>query len=298
LEEFHVSGGTIASTVKLDASKKKTVRLNYELSVSGLEARPILKTLVNNDRLSGKTEFEAKGSTKGKSQQALINSLQGKGQFKFLDGAIHGVNIPATLRKVKSLGFDKEAGEEVKTDFTELSGSFIIKKGVLKNRDLRMLAPLVRVKGKGSVPLPKQAVNYDMTATLVASLQGQGGEDSLAGLPIPIKIKGPWENISYNVDWKNVFGGISADPERLDNLPQNLRALGKSLGVDLSGPEPQDSQKSANTDEGGSPLDLLRQLQKNSSEEPTGSATTKESEDKEKPQTVEPAKLLNDLLGK
>jgi uncharacterized protein involved in outer membrane biogenesis len=285
--------------VKLDASKKKTVDLNYQLSVAGLEARPILKTFANNDRLSGKTEFKAKGSTKGKSQKELINSLQGKGQFKFLDGAIHGVNIAATLRKVNSLGFDKEAGEEVKTDFTELSGSFVIKDGVLKNRDLKMLAPLVRANGKGSVPLPRKALNYGLTATLVASLQGQGGEDSLAGLPIPIQIKGPWENISYKVDWKNVFGGISNDPERLENLPQNLRSAAKSFGVDLSEPRSSDGQKSSDTGEGVSPLDLLRQLQKNSSEAPTtGSATTKESEEKEKPLTVDASKLLNNLFGK
>jgi AsmA protein len=295
IEKFHVSGGIIASTLKLDASGK-VAGLDYQLSMSGLEARPLLKTFANNDRLSGKTAFQAKGSAKGRNQKELVHSLHGDGQFKFLDGAIHGVNIPATLRKVKSLGFDKEAGEEVKTDFAELSGSFVIRDGVLANQDLKMLAPLLNLNGSGLVPLPQRAIDYDVTAELVATLEGQGRKDALAGLPIPIKVTGPWENISYKVDWKKAFGQISADPERLKNLPQNLRDASKSFGVNLPVPKLPDVLKLPDTGTGANPLNQLLPVKKESSQGTTGSTTT--PEEKKEPLTLDPSKALKGLFNK
>ncbi|MCH8092832.1 MAG: hypothetical protein IIC57_10865, partial [Proteobacteria bacterium] len=162
-----------------------------------------------------------------------VESLNGDGRFKFIDGAIHGINLAATLRKAKTLGIGTSGGEAQKTDFAELSGSFTIKNGLLENRDFKMLAPLIRLSGKGVVPLPPQWVDYLVTAKLVASIKGQGGADALAGLPIPIKIEGPWSNVGYGVDWKRVFSQAMLDPERLRNMPADLRESAKGFGVDL-----------------------------------------------------------------
>jgi hypothetical protein len=118
----------------------------------------------------------------------------------------------------------------------------------------------------------------------------------LTGLPIPIKVKGPWEDISYKADWNKVFDNISADPERLKNLPQNLRDAGKSFGVDLPVPNLPDVLKSPDRGTGASPLDVLRQLKKQPSEAPTGSAPTKGSEEKEQPPVPDLSKVLKDLF--
>jgi AsmA protein len=288
-EPLQMSGGTVASKVHLDASGK-AASVEYQLAISGLEARPFLKTFANTDRLSGKMEFQAKGAAKGMSQKALVSSLHGTGQFTFLDGAIHGINIPATLRKAKTLGLSQEAGEAVKTDFAELSGSFVIKDGVLENRDLKMHAPLLRLSGGGLVPMPQRTVDYDVTAKLVASLKGQGGQDALAGVPIPIKVKGPWENISYTVDWNKVFRDIAADPERLKNLPKDLQEASKNYGVTLPVPKLPGAGKA------GSPLEQLQQLQKQILKPPVESAPTKQPEAQQKPPPANPLKTLQDLL--
>jgi AsmA protein len=290
-EPLQMSGGTMASKVHLDASGK-AANLEYQLAITGLDVRPFLKTFANSDRLSGKTEFQAKGSAKGLNQKELVRSLNGAGQFKFLDGAIHGINIPATLRKAKTLGLSKEAGKEVKTDFAELSGSFVIKDGVLENRDLKMFAPLVRLSGEGLVPMPQRAIDYNVTAKLVGSLEGQGGKDALAGVPIPINVKGPWENISYNVDWNKVFRDIASDPERLKNIPKDLQEASKNYGISLPLPALPGAGKA------GSPLDQLQQLQKQIVKPPVESAPAKQPKAKKKPPTPDALKTLKDLLKK
>ena len=232
IEELKISKGSINAATTLDASSPE-VNLNYKASIAGVEARPVLITLADNDRLSEKTHFNITGSAKGRSQKELVNSLNGKGMFKFLDGAIHGINLAAKLRKAKTLGFSKKAKKTQKTDFAELGGSFNIKNGLLENQDFKMLAPLIRLNGDGKVPLPSQSVDYNLTAKLVPSLKGQGGNDGIIGLPIPIKISGPWANVSYGVNWKSVFSLVSADPARLKSLPGNLIKASKNFGVSL-----------------------------------------------------------------
>ena len=303
IDPLRIADGSVASNLHLDASGK-AASLNYQLAIAGLEARPLLQTLANSDRLSGKTEFEFKGSARGRSQRELVRSLNGNGQFKFLDGAIHGINIPATLRQAKSLGLSKQAGETVKTDFAELSGSFVIKDGVLENRDLKMLAPLMRLSGSGQVLMPPRTVDYDLTAKLVPTLKGQGGGDALAGLPIPIKVSGSWDNIAYTVDWQKVFRDVAADPERLRNLPQELRQAGKNFGVDL----PLPTLPGAGT--GSKPLEQLEQLKKQllpgltgptttpaPTQEKTSESTTKPPPKEEKKPTVsDPLKSIEGLF--
>jgi AsmA protein len=224
--------GNIASDVTLDGASP-TAKLEYQASASGVQAEPLLKSFADSDRLSGTIAFQANGKASGKSEKELIETLNGAGQFKITDGAIHGINIAATLRKAGTLGFTNSATE--KTDFAELSGTFAIKNGVLENHDLKMLAPLVRLAGTGTVPMPPQTIDYTVEAKLVETLEGQGGKDALAGVPIPIRITGPWSNINYQVDWKAVFTDIAKDPSKYKNLPANLQNAAKGFGVNLPG---------------------------------------------------------------
>ncbi len=234
IDELKLAEGAVGATLTVDASDQSAA-LDYTVSVKGVEARPILKVFAGTDRLSGTTEFQTKGQAKGRSQKELVGSLNGNGQFKFLNGAIHGINLAAALRRAKTLGLG--GSESEKTDFAELSGSFVIKNGVLENRDLKMLAPLVRLTGEGLVPVPPQTIDYKVEAKLVASLEGQGGQDALAGLPIPIRIQGPWDKIEYNADWKSVFSLAAKDPARLKNMPKDMRQMSENLGVKMPIPK-------------------------------------------------------------
>ena len=321
IEELKASGGNMTAAATINTSGQ-TATFDYQANISGIEARPLLKTFAGFDRLSGKAELQAKGKAQGNNQKELIGSLNGDSLIKFLDGAIHGINIAATLRKAKSLGFDKEkAGESQKTDFAELSGSFVIKNGVVENHDFKMLAPLLRLGGEGTVPLPDQTVDYKATAKLVATLKGQGEQDALAGLPIPVRIKGPWSNVSYEVDWKSVLSEISLDPERLKNLPKGFQDIGKNMGIDLPISEVPDvggvgdviktlpgllkgdekTGEKAQAEKNGGGLDLFKQIlqpETKSEEQPATEPTTKETEKKEAPSALEPLKQLKGLFGK
>jgi AsmA protein len=232
VEKLALAQGTITSDATLDGSGP-VAKLDYQASVSGVQALPLLKTFANSSRLSGTLNFQTNGKASGKSEKELIGTLNGAGQFKITNGAINGINLASALRKVGTLGLTNSPDE--KTDFAELGGTFTIKDGILDNRDLKMLAPVIRLSGAGTVPMPPQTVDYAVEATLVGTLQGQGGTDSLNGLPIPIKITGPWSNPNYQVDWKTVFTEMAKDPSRMKNLPASLQGVAKGFGVNLPG---------------------------------------------------------------
>lgn len=236
VESLELAGGTLGASARLDASGE-TAQVAYKASVKGVEARPLLVAFAGSDRLSGTANIEAEGTSRGRSEWDLVNALNGKGSFTFLNGAIHGINLAATLRKARTLGMSQEAGEQQQTDFAELSGSYVITKGVVDNRDLKMLAPLVRLSGAGEVPMPPRTIDYTVEAKLVATLKGQGGQDALAGVPIPIRVTGSWEKPEYRVNWDSVIKSIAADPERLANMPKALGERAQDLGIQLPGGE-------------------------------------------------------------
>jgi AsmA protein len=230
VDGVQVAGGSIGMNATVDASKPAAA-IDYKLSITDVQARPLLISFAGSDRLSGTMEFETAGRAQGANQKQLVGALNGDGHFIFKDGAIHGINIAAALRNVGSMGLGQS--EDQKTDFAELSGSYTITNGVLENKDLKMLAPLVRLSGAGQVAMPPRTVDYNVQATLVASLQGQGGEEGLTGLPIPVAITGTWANPSYDIDWKSVLTAAAQDPARLANMPDELRQMGENMGIDL-----------------------------------------------------------------
>ena len=221
LDKLSLAQGTVSGKLTFDAAAA-VPKLDYQLSVAGVQALPLLKTFANNSRLSGTIEIEASGQGSGKSEKELVGTLSGKGQLKITNGAIHGINIAQALRMIGTAGFGASQTEQ--TDFAELSGTYTMKDGVLSNSDLKMEAPLARLSGKGTVPFPPQTIDYTVEVNLVATTQGQGGKDALAGVPIPIKISGPWSNPSYQPDI-NV----------LKSIPGLLGGATKGLGLPIPG---------------------------------------------------------------
>ncbi len=234
VNELLLSPGRMTAAAVLDGSGKD-VGLSYNADISGVESKPFLNSFAGIDWLSGKLNLQTKGVARGINQKQIVSSLNGDGAVEFLDGAIEGFDLPGTLRKAGQLGMAAKDEERPKTDFTELSGTFTVTDGLVQNRDLKMLSPLVRLSGAGDVPLPPRTVDYTLEAKLVASLEGQGGQEALAGIPIPVHVHGPWSGLAYDIDWASVFTKAALDPSRVANMPADMKDAAKNLGVALPG---------------------------------------------------------------
>ena len=204
--------GTYAGSIGLNASGNQP-KLSVNEKLSGIQAGPLLTDLQGEDRLTGTGDIEAKMTAVGMDADAMKKTLNGTAAFAFTDGAISGINLAETIRnaKAKVLGGSASSAEgPKKTDFSALTGSFLVKNGLVTNDDLSAKSPLLRIEGKGNADLPKENIDYRATATIVATTEGQGGEglEDLVGIPIPVKIGGTFSEPSYGLDFEALAGAL------------------------------------------------------------------------------------------
>lgn len=199
LSELNLYDGHGTGRVLVDA-RGTVPSIQEKFAIEGVQAEPLLTDAAGFKRLEGTGRLELAATTRGGTQREMVQALNGTGSMKFLDGAIKGINIGGMVRNVRSAFLDPKAREAQKTDFAELSGTFVIENGIVRNDDLVLLNPLLRVGGKGTVDLPQRTVNYRITPKAVATLEGQGGQSDVTGLAVPVLVKGPWDNLSYAPD--------------------------------------------------------------------------------------------------
>lgn len=199
LTELALYQGRGTGRIVVDASRTPTT-IEAAFDLKDVQANPLLTDAVGFDRLEGGMGGTVQLATSGASQRALIGALQGKGDLAFKNGAIRGINLGAMVRNVATAFTDPAARAAQKTDFAELFGTFTVANGIVKNTDLALLSPLLRVAGAGTVDLPKQAMNYRVEPKLAMTTEGQGGKQKVAGLTVPVIVAGPWSNLSFKPD--------------------------------------------------------------------------------------------------
>ncbi|MGI9437763.1 MAG: AsmA family protein, partial [Geminicoccaceae bacterium] len=225
LKEFALYDGRGSGSLKI-ATADGQARIEERFSLTGLQALPFLKDAADFDRLEGTANAEFALTTTGATERQLMQNLSGDGKVVFADGAVVGINIASMVRNVGTAFLSAEANETRKTDFAELSGSFTIEQGIVRNDDLKLQAPALRIGGSGTVDLPSRFVDYRIDPKAAATLEGQGSEQDVAGVLVPVIVKGPFDNLSYAPDLGNLVDQAIKDPE---GLAKQVKQQGKDL---------------------------------------------------------------------
>jgi AsmA protein len=197
-------GGQYRGDITLDA-RKDTPALSLNEKVSGVQAGPLLKDLTGDDKLLGRADFQATLKGSGATPDELRKTLNGNAAFAFTDGAVKGVNIASLIRNAQArLKGQPAPADDLpnQTDFAELRGTATVTNGVVRNNDLSLQSPLLRVTGAGEVSLPEETIDYLLTTKIVGSIEGQGGKGlaELKGVAIPVRIGGTFSKPSYTPD--------------------------------------------------------------------------------------------------
>ncbi len=176
--------------------------------VEGVSLQPLLTAVMDEDRLLGRGDVSFDLSTQGKRVDQLESGLDGTADFALRDGKVKGFDVGYLLRRAQARleGRTEPEPEELSTDFTSITGTATVRNGVVSNDDLAGASPLLRVAGKGDVDLPREEIDYRLTATVVNTATGQGGEDleRLKQVPVPIRIKGAFSDPSISLDLESL----------------------------------------------------------------------------------------------
>jgi len=200
--------GSLNGSLRLNVAGESP-QLSTQQKLAKIQAGPLLRDLTGKDTLTGTGEFNLDVTASGQTPEQLTKSLKGTLDFGFLDGAVKGFNLAQMIREAKARYSGKpipSSDEPNQTDFSELTASGVIAKGVLTNNDLLAKSPYLRITGKGTVDLVTEGLDYTVTPVIVSTEKGQGGAglEELKGIPVPVQVTGSFSNPSYQIDWKTV----------------------------------------------------------------------------------------------
>jgi AsmA protein len=197
----------------------------------GVNVNPLLQDLLAKDVLEGRGNVALDITTHGDTVGALKKALAGTATLALKDGAIKGINLAQTLRDAKAKlaqvtqqgSTTQQATTGQQTDFSELTASFKIAGGVAHNDDLSLKSPFLRLGGAGDIDVAAAQINYLAKATVVASGEGQGGQDmaQLKGLSVPVRVSGPFANLTYQIQWGAMLE--DATKARVDEKKQEIK---------------------------------------------------------------------------
>ncbi len=215
--------GSFNAAIQVNAKGNKP---KYQVSktLESVQVGKLLSDFSGEDKISGAMNASVNIATKGEWLSALKENSNGDMSLKFSDGALKGFNLRYLIDKAKAtLGGEEVPDEDAQTtDFSSLSLTGKIKRGVFSSDDLELQAPALRVGGAGKANLNNNTVDYLVNTKLVGSLKGQqgGSSDELSGLLIPVRIKGPFTDLDIDVQLDDMLKAqgakkIAAEKARL-----------------------------------------------------------------------------------
>jgi AsmA protein len=203
--------GKLTGSVQVDA-RRHPASIQVQNTLRDIQIGPLLRDLTTQDRILGQGDLTLDLNFTGLSANSIRRSLSGQADFQLTDGAYQGINLTDILRQASEVfslntGDTTSSSSNARTDFAMLKGSVTIQQGQVRNDDLQVQSPLLRINGRGNIDLVQDQVDYIVTTKLVGSLTGQGGKTAsqLRGIPIPVRITGPLNDLSYRPDFSDVL---------------------------------------------------------------------------------------------
>jgi AsmA protein len=219
--------GPVAGQVAAQAA------VGVNLSFDGVNGLPLLKDAAGFDWIDGKARIQILVGGTGVHERGVMETLSGKAEFGFTDGAVIGFNLPQMIRGLSQgrlSGFSRLPTE--RTDFSEAGASFQIRNGIAETKDLRAVSPLLRLTGAGTANLGQRQIDATLRPRLVGSLSGQGAAaGDLSGIELPVRIRGSWEKPSIGADIDSVLKNPGQAIDVIRELGRQVQQGGGGDGV-------------------------------------------------------------------
>lgn len=195
-----LQGGSFVGSGRIDVRQAEPM-ISIEKQLSRIPVEPLLKKEDQPSPIRGLLDLDAKFNTRGNSQKAWIEALNGTASFVLNDGVLVGANLEqqlcrgiATLNR-KNLS-NPPTGKD--TPFRELKGSLSVRDGVAHNPDLAAQIPGLAVSGNGDLDLRVLGLDYKVGITLEGDQREMPDpacqiNERYVGIEWPLRCRGPME---------------------------------------------------------------------------------------------------------
>lgn len=217
--EARLYDGSLKGSLRVDVqADRPAVTLSYQLV--NVQQKPLFSDIEGKEsQFAGTMSAETVSPLvcQGNTMHGLKRSMSGRVRFSVRDGVFPGVNILGVVRDSGKKAKDAlpatgaETGAEKSTKFGSIDGTAAINGGVATINDLDFKAPFLRADGRGTVDIATKQTDYTLHVRVVPSSEGQGGNAGLLGLVVPMRITGPYDNLSFSTDYLRTLGKGALD---------------------------------------------------------------------------------------
>lgn len=203
-------------------------RITHQLNIKNIYVAPIAQIITGKDWIDGYLNGEATLNSYGNDFDSQLNNLSGNGNLKITEGKLKGFNLDSLVaNSIANMLSNKKASSNSKqntddtTEFTSISDSFIIKRGLLTTDDFLFDSRFLSATGKGQINIPMATLNARLLATYK---QNQKWE-------VPIILKGSLFDPSIQPDTSGIAQKLLEKQfqkgldKKLDNLKDQLKNL-------------------------------------------------------------------------
>ncbi len=232
--------GNVSSKTTLDV-RRDTPTTNITLEGQAIQVNPLLKDVLKRDFLEGTLKATVDIAMVGDNAAKIKSTLNGKGDFRFADGAIVGIDLPGMVRNVQAtFGLAEKGGKRPRTDFSELHSPFTLSDGVFDTRETSLASPALRVLAAGKADLVRETLDFRVEPKFVATLKGQGDAAQYGGVEVPILVTGSFSSPRFRPDLEGML------KQRIGkDLPQASELKKMLPGQETQTGEPQPPEKKA-----------------------------------------------------
>lgn len=202
-----VFGGALDARATLAGSGRHALQMR----LAGVDAGMALRALFGRDALDGHGDLRIDITASGGTPAALERSLDGAAALSLRNGAIVGVDLADAMHRLQRAlaavrgglaAIEQASGARDRTAFSSLDASFAIRHGIAHNNDLDLRSPLLHVTGSGDIDLARKRIDYAVQVKLSESSSpgDPAGLAALRGLPVPVRLRGSFEALSWRID--------------------------------------------------------------------------------------------------
>jgi AsmA protein len=175
--------------------------LSVQNNLRGIQIESFLKKPDQPSPIKGLLDLNANLSTRGNSQRAWIDGLNGDASFLLNDGVLVDANLEQQLCRGiailnrKALSSDPRGKD---TPFETLQGSLLLRNGVANNPDLKARIPGLAVSGNGDVDLRILSLDYRVGISFIGDQREMPDpacqvNERYVGIEWPVRCRGPLE---------------------------------------------------------------------------------------------------------
>lgn len=201
-----VYSGVVNLSGRLDA-RNVTPKYNIKSNIKNINIQSLLKSVANYDKLTGRGNVTLNANGSSLIPSRLKANLAGNTTLSLTNGELYGINIPYQIRKNYALIKGNDIPKESQTTkFSSLQGRFDFGSGNAKTKNLKLNAQGLKVSAQGQANYVKETMDFKVQADVskISDHKGRLIKD-LQGVSVPIRVKGPWSALEYQLDLKGLL---------------------------------------------------------------------------------------------